>query len=314
MGLVKSMMDAEGSPETPDAAFIDLRTYEVDDEWLQRATPEDQTAAMVQWFLARFWDPAHETPYMSSEGGYIWIHGGPYDAAEEIEGRFQGLASDEAIKHAIDQVQSDGIYDWAPTPLTYLDEKDDVQIDDRNEPTQRLEERIRYVLDVLDLDGAEEVRGTARNLVYAGVISALEAFLYETMTYWVSTKEEVVVAIITGHPKFKDQKINLGSIYNVHNSLEKQVKFHLRKVVWHREDDVVSLFKYGLGIEIGLHRFKDDITVRHDIIHRFSQDSNGVPVTIEDGDVRALATKVISFANEIDGKIAARIAPEIGEA
>lgn len=303
MGGVKRLMEEEELLEASDQAFSDPRTYEVDDRWLEQASPGEQTAAIAQWFLARFCDPAEETPYMSSEGGYIWVHGGPYDATEQIEARFSDIASQKAIQAAIEYVQRDDIYDWAPTSLTYLDETEDVYIDDRNEPTQRLEKRIGYLLDVLDLEGDEEAKGTARNLVYVGLISALEAFLNETMLYWVSTKPEVVQAVITEHPRFKDQQIRLGSIYNAHASLEKQVKAHLRKVVWHRLDDVVSLFKHGLGIEIGFHRFKDEIENRHDIVHRFSEDSNGEPVGIDDEIVRALAKKIVDFANEVDAKI-----------
>lgn len=297
-------MEEGGLPEVADHAFSDLSTHEVEDRWLEQASPEDQAAAMAQWFLARFCDPAEETPYMSSEDGYIWVRGGPYDATEQIEGRFDGVASEEAIQAAIEHVERDGIYDWAPTPLTYFDDIDDVHIDDRNEPTLRLERRINYLVDVLGLEGAEDAKGTARNLVYVGLISALEAFLNETMLYWVSTRPEVVQAIVTEHPKFKNQEIRLGSIYSTHASLEGQVKAHLRKVVWHRVDDAVSLFKHGLGIEIGFHRFKEEITIRHDIVHRFSEDSNGDPVGIEDEDVRALAGKIVEFANEIDEKIA----------
>lgn len=301
---VQRMVDDEELPDPPNEAFSDLRTYEVENCWLKQASPEEQAGAMVLWFLARFCDPDAETPYMSSEGGYIWVHGGPYDATEQIEGRFDEIASEDAIKLAVEKVEDSGIYDWAPTSLTYLDEADDVFIDDRNEPTKRCEERIRRVLAVLALTGEDEAIETARNLAYAAVISALEAFLHETMSYWVSSRDEVVQAIITQHPQFKDQKIVLGKIYDTHASLEKQVKAHLRRVVWHRDEDVVALFKHGLGIEVGFHRFKDEISIRHHIIHRFSQDSNGDPIVVEDGDVRALAEKVVAFANEIDAKTA----------
>lgn len=304
MSEVKRLMEEVDLLEVPNHAFSDLSSHEVDNRWLEKASPEDQAAALAQWFLARFCDPAEETPYMSSEGGYIWVHGGPYDATEQIRGRFDEIASEEAIQAAIEHVEGDGVYDWAPTQLTYLDDIEDVHIDDRNEPTLRLERRIDYLVDVLSLKGADEAKGTARNLVFVGLISALEAFLNETMLYWVSTRPDVVQAIVTKHPKFKNQEIRLGSIYSTHASLEGQVKAHLRKVVWHRVDDAVSLFKHGLGIDIGFHRFLYEIDIRHDIVHRFSEDSNGDPVVLEDEDVRALARKIVVFANEIDARIA----------
>jgi len=42
---------------------------------------EDAIEAMVSWFFENFEDPAHSTPW---DGGYVYIWGGPYDAADEI--------------------------------------------------------------------------------------------------------------------------------------------------------------------------------------------------------------------------------------
>ena len=46
---------------------------------------------MEAWFRFRFEDPAHNTPYDSAEGGYIWVSGGPYGAREQIEEQFLGI-------------------------------------------------------------------------------------------------------------------------------------------------------------------------------------------------------------------------------
>jgi hypothetical protein len=37
-------------------------------------------------FLSHYEDPVRHTPH--DEGDYVWIYGGPYDAAKEIEAKF----------------------------------------------------------------------------------------------------------------------------------------------------------------------------------------------------------------------------------
>ena len=69
--------------------------------------------AMVEWFHSNFDDPAMETPYESAEGGYYYVWGGPYDAREKLWDAFPD-ASDELIDRAVDEIQSDGLFDWAP--------------------------------------------------------------------------------------------------------------------------------------------------------------------------------------------------------
>jgi len=43
--------------------------FEPNDDWLRSAGEEYQLIAIRAWFRARYWDPAHETPYNSREGG-----------------------------------------------------------------------------------------------------------------------------------------------------------------------------------------------------------------------------------------------------
>lgn len=82
---------------------------------LKRLSRAKQIEFMVHWFNGLFWDPANDTPHDSGEGGYQYIWGGPYDAHEELGDQFGGVVSDEVIEAAVEEVQSDGILDWAPT-------------------------------------------------------------------------------------------------------------------------------------------------------------------------------------------------------
>jgi hypothetical protein len=70
---------------------------------------------MVHWFHGLFCDPADETPYIGREGGYQYIWGGPYSANEELYAEFGAIATEDAIAEAINEVERDSIYEWAPS-------------------------------------------------------------------------------------------------------------------------------------------------------------------------------------------------------
>jgi hypothetical protein len=94
---------------------------------------EERVEAMVEWFLDNFEDPAEHTPHESAEGGYQYIWGGPYDALDQISSTFPEAEQDE-IEEAVEEVQSDGIYDWAPSdgrvqPDDYDDLDDGLELD-----------------------------------------------------------------------------------------------------------------------------------------------------------------------------------------
>lgn len=98
--------------------LTDPETYEatISPDSLRDLPEETQVRVMVHWFFERYEDPAHRTPYETREGGYQWIWGGPYSAKDELYSEFHGFAAEELIERAIEEIQSDGIFDWAPVP------------------------------------------------------------------------------------------------------------------------------------------------------------------------------------------------------
>jgi hypothetical protein len=82
-----------------------------------RTTKSRMVEQLVEWFRQYHEDPANETPYNGQEGGYLYIHGGPYSAEEELRDNFEDIVSEEAIMEAVDEIQKDGTWEWAPSSL-----------------------------------------------------------------------------------------------------------------------------------------------------------------------------------------------------
>lgn len=82
---------------------------------LKRVSRGRQMEYMRYWFHCNFEDPVHETPYNGREGGYLYIHGGPYNAHEELDGEFGSLIPPDRIEEIAKEIEAeDGVYDWAP--------------------------------------------------------------------------------------------------------------------------------------------------------------------------------------------------------
>ena len=81
---------------------------------LENMGNEAQIELMKQWFFTLFEDPAHETPYDGREGGYIYTHGGPYDAEEELRKQFEAIVGEEPIMSLVNELSHLG-HEWAPT-------------------------------------------------------------------------------------------------------------------------------------------------------------------------------------------------------
>ncbi|RVT93419.1 hypothetical protein [Sphingomonas crocodyli] len=116
---------------------------------LEDLSREQRIEAMVAWFFDNFEDPAELTPYESAEGGYQWIWGGPYNALEEIGDAFADFASDEEMQAAADEVESDGLHEWAPNHNRMI-EVDEEDVEDVLPPLSERIAALRGQLDQLD--------------------------------------------------------------------------------------------------------------------------------------------------------------------
>jgi hypothetical protein len=104
---------------------------------LEGLEEEARIEAMVDWFFENFEDPVHETSYNSREGGYLYIHGGPYEASDYISDAFPDATEDEHSE-AIERIDGDGP-DFAPAGHRILPPDEDY---DEQPPSQLLTVRL----------------------------------------------------------------------------------------------------------------------------------------------------------------------------
>lgn len=62
---------------------------------------------VIEWFNNNYDDPANGVPYMSSEGGYQYWNGGPYDAEEEIQEHFPFI-SEKVLQESLNEITAYG--------------------------------------------------------------------------------------------------------------------------------------------------------------------------------------------------------------
>ncbi|MFS2020315.1 hypothetical protein ACEN88_27535 [Massilia sp. CT11-108] len=287
--------------------------FDPDDHELQSADRERQMELMRDWFLARYCDPAYETPYESAEGGYIWIWGGPYYAEEELQGRFSHIVDDEVIEELAEDLNRDGGYQWAPVRRDDDRDYEDLfglDLDKPDDPLSRLKERLAGATSVLSLEGAGAAMEQLSRMAFGAAISALEAYLWETVAFWAKGNREVLKGIVQNMPELRDQPIKLGEVFDAHDGIEARVMFYLQNLVWHRFDKAAMLLRFGLGIKPPSFKlFEEALTKRHDIVHRSGHDKDGNPVVVTAQDARDLAAAVEAFASKVYEAIVEKLFP-----
>lgn len=281
--------------------------FEPQNHWLETANRDEKIIAVREWFLARYCDPAHNTPYNGREGGFQFIHGGPYDPADVIPARFAKVVEEDVMEEVIDELHRQVGDEWGPVqygPPDDYDEDYGVIVQTSSQPLARLRDRVAQSKQVLTLQGNLSAQLLARNLVFASVITSLESFLWETVTYWVEHDGAIITNIVTKIPVFRDQPLKPGEIFEKQEALKNDIKAYLQNLVWHQWNKVAPLFTFGLAIDSpGFKQFDSALIKRHDIVHRSGFSKKGERVNVDVAEIESLCEQIIRFANEISEKL-----------
>ena len=136
----------------------------------------------------------------------------------------------------------------------------------------------------------EAVKG---NLAFGSVITSLESFLWETVTYWVDHDEAALANIVTRIQAFRDQPLKLGQIFEKRENLRDDIKAYLQSLVWHQWNKVAPLFNCGLEIDIpSFRQFDNALIKRHDIVHRSGFTKTREQVNIDVAEIEALCEQM----------------------
>lgn len=136
---------------------------------LQRLSSANQVPYLTLWFQGRYVDPAQETSYNGREGGYLWNHGGPYDARDELEAEFGRIAAESAIEAAVEEVESEGILEWAGGG-GHPDRADEGFEFDEPEPEDDLDRVVRLLADGVQPVFGSEREQSLRDEVFTGIL------------------------------------------------------------------------------------------------------------------------------------------------
>ena len=302
----------DGPELPPEAGNVDGPRFEPNDDWLRTAPRNLQIRAMRRWFLDRYEDPQNETPYDSEDGGYVFVWGGPYDPNDVIQERFDHVVPFKVMRALIDELYVDVGDEWAPIDHEGADYDDALSmlVVSRTDPHRMLSDRLAQIEAVLTVAGDVQLVQLTTQLAHGAAITALEAYLWDTVAYWAANDESVVRAIVATSKDFQAKTLPLSTIFERMERLKDEVENYLRDMVWHRLDKVKPLMTLGLKIEVpDIGELMEQIVVRHDIVHRGGRNKDGRPVNVSVDDVCQLLATVRAFVDAIELELERRFPP-----
>jgi hypothetical protein len=288
-----------------EAGSDDNGPFEPNDDWLKKAPKNQQIAAMRRWFLDRYEDPANQTPWDGEDKEYVFIWGGPYDPNEVIQSRFDHVVHFQTMQSLISELWRDVGNAWAPVEHEGVDYDDYVShlvVLDRRDPQKFLAQRINEVFAVVSastLDGANA--RLLHQMAHGSLIAALEAYLADTVTYWVENEDLALRKFISTNKDFQAKSLTVAALFDRLEKIKDEVKAYLADLIWHRLDKVKPMLASGLEIKVpDIEALMKEVILRHDIVHRAGRKADGSLVELSRDDLNRVRGLLEGFVAEIE--------------
>lgn len=298
----------------PEAGNVGDHLFDPDDEWIKGAQEEHQIEAMRQWFYARYEDPANQTPYSSEEGGYMFIWGGPYDPNDVIQERFSEVVEFEVMEKLIRDLWINVGDEWAPIEHEGEDYYEELSflVVSREDPLKFLQDRLEQIDAVLEVKCSPFTSDLIHQMAHSSLIAALEAYLADTVTFWVRHDKAALRRFISRNKDFRLRTLTLDQMFERLDAIDDEVKRYLQDMIWHRLDKIRPMMQAGLDIVVpDIGDMMTEVVIRHDIVHRAGRTRDGGVVSVSVEGVRRVREMVHTFAHAIDEELKRRFPPSV---
>lgn len=259
---------------------------------------------MRKWFFQNFEDPAENTPYMTSEGGYIWVHGGPYYAREELQAAFGQEIPEDLINELAAELNQQ-CWEWAPVAVLEYD--DDYYSDKFREHEYidvygNFKKAIKNVETLLSVQIYKTVQQHLHRMLFVSVITAMETYLSDAFINAVMPEQDLLRKLVETSPEFKKKTIALSELFNSMENIREEVKRYLSEISWHHLQRITPMYKATLNVDFpkDLGEVYKAIRTRHDIVHRNGKTLENEEVKVGADEVIGLTIAVSGFISQVD--------------
>jgi hypothetical protein len=147
-------------------------------------------------------------------------------------------------------------------------------------------------------------RKNLHRMLYVNVVTILECYLSDFFISRIEDDKELVRKMVETTPAFKERQVSVSDVFRTMDGIDKMVRAHLARLVWHRLKEVSALYERVLGVRFpsDLKALRSAIDIRHELVHRNGKKDDGTEHEIGEPEIRA----VIKAAAELVAHIEAR--------
>lgn len=164
---------------------------------------------------------------------------------------------------------------------------------------------FKQSIDELSTLNSSSNNETLQRMIFASVITTMEAYLSDTMKKQVLNRNAIKRRFVECHNSFVT-KIKQNEIFSLLDTLDQKLNEEIDKISFHNIDTVTGLYNNVLLCEFPnekMSELRKTVHIRHDIVHRNGKSTDGTLVVVSQQDVMNLVNLVQYVIKNIDLQI-----------
>lgn len=173
------------------------------------------------------------------------------------------------------------------------------------ESTKQLDIYKKVTTDVvilLRMDHPQETQATLNNILYAQVVTAIEAYLSGIFIRTVVKSDALIRKLVESDPELAKRQFSLQEIFTQWENLKVLVARYLKDLIFHDIKKIKPMYHSVLEIDFGdVGWLFKAVLIRHDCVHRNGFDKDGSQTKIDTETIIELiqnCTRLVSIIEE----------------
>lgn len=151
----------------------------------------------------------------------------------------------------------------------------------------------------------EPTKQVLYKMLYANIITAMETYLGDAFINTTFKSDEFITNFANNYEDTKNRKVSVAEALRGTNYLFNIITDDMQNILYHNLPKVKNIYKFTLGIEFPKDTVKlmENVSVRHDIVHRNGKNKRNRELELNKEDIINLKEKIIDFITVIDSKL-----------
>ncbi|MDY7828154.1 HEPN/Toprim-associated domain-containing protein [Aeromonas caviae] len=189
----------------------------------------------------------------------------------------------------------------------WVDDHEEGSNADRNYLDTKFYNNFMESMNDLDSINTGSNHPVIQRMIFSTVISAMEAYLSDTLKRNVFNREGVKRRFVKIYKNFSSDALNGSDVFDYLDKLDGKIKYYIdKKMSFHDTQLIENIYTKVLHCKIDKDKLKQlsaFVDKRHDIVHRNGKDQDSNVHNISQKDVRILIRVVSDFVQDIDMQI-----------